>query len=212
MCEGSISCDSQQVQTCLKYFRVSADYDFTLTATSSSKSYTHCFDAFVRPLISYRYIARPALFMQRRLKKLTNAFLLENVQQDIINQCYEQGYTSGNWSLGGETYRMNIESNTLEDQFVPDVPNPAQVPLPAISPVNEPDLLVPFQESSSIPPSTPAPSATSAAANCPSVPPCPQGKACPNPVPCDQLSCSKDCCGTVPNPQWCNENCGGIHC
>ncbi len=110
---------------------------------------------------------------------------------------------------------MRVESNPLEDQFVPDVPNPAQVPLPAISLINEPDLLIPFQEGTSIPTVTtpaPPPTPTSSVSNCPSVAPCQPGKACPDPVPCDQLSCSKNCCGTVPNPQWCNENCGGMSC
>ena len=47
MCEGRISCDSQQTTNCVKYFRISADYDVTLTGTSSSKSYSHCFDGLV---------------------------------------------------------------------------------------------------------------------------------------------------------------------
>ena|SRR5436190_6017779 len=41
--------------------------------------------------------------------------------------------------------------------------------------------------------------------------PPPQGGFCSG-VDTSKLSCVKDCCGYIPCPQWCVDNCGGVHC
>lgn len=48
MCMGKQSCDTQDTTRCLRYFRLDAEYDITITATADGRQYTQCFAALVR--------------------------------------------------------------------------------------------------------------------------------------------------------------------
>ena len=158
------------------------------------------------------------MFVLGKLLLLTVEMNSWDATQDIISQCWVQSgaysessrTSSGNWSLGNQQYSLTITHSddlanyqpseyNLDGQIgnapPPTDPEPSRPPPPPSAP-----------SSSATPPST------TADPSCPTVPPCPAGKACPDPKPCDQLSCGTDCCGVVPNPQWCNIHCGGMSC
>lgn len=126
------------------------------------------------------------------------------MQEDIIESCFKNGHSDSAWNYNDETYRVKIARNPLQGQYIWDEPGAAQ-PEGRVVLVNAPDLLVHAPQPET---TTEAPQPTVV----PDPPACPEGKACPDPKPVEDLDCNVDCCGVIPNPDWCIQTCGGIRC